>query len=256
MNGLLIDITKCIGCNACRAACREKNSLPDLPISGKEAEPLRAGLLTVVQKREVLGSALNVRRMCMSCIDPTCVSVCIVGAFQKTAAGPVTYDANKCIGCRYCMLACPFSVPTYEWGSTWPKVNKCNLCADLVAAGKQTACAEACPTGATLFGERSALIREAHHRIAENPKGYVDHIYGLEEVGGTCVMYLSPVPFDQIGFRTNLQLSPLPILTYRVLDKTPHVFGLGSTVLGGLYWITHRREEVSKAEGAGKGGIQ
>src|ERR1039458_5621272 len=156
MNGLLIDITKCIGCNACRAACREKNGLPDYPISEKDAEPLRAGLFTVVQKR----GDLNVRRLCMNCVDPTCVSVCPVGAFTKLASGPVTYHARKCIGCRSCMIASAFGVPTYECTSRWPKVNKCNFCAARVSAGRQSACAEACPTGATLFGERNELIKE------------------------------------------------------------------------------------------------
>ena len=244
MNGMLIDITKCIGCNACREACRVKNGLPDFAISDKDAEPLRAGLFNVVQKR---GEA-NVRRLCMNCLEPTCVSVCPVGAFKKLASGPVTYDEKKCIGCRYCMLACPFGVPTYEWSSLWPKVNKCNLCADRVAARKPTACAEACPTGATIYGDREQLIVEAHKRIAENPGAYVNHVYGLQEVGGTCVLYLSAVPFEKLGFRTNLLLSPLPLLTYRTLSKTPHIFAVGSTLLGGVYWITHRREAVAKEE--------
>jgi formate dehydrogenase iron-sulfur subunit len=146
------------------------------------------------------------------------------------------------------MLACPFGVPTYEWGSIWPKVNKCDLCADRVTLGQSTACAEACPTGATLFGEREELVREAHKRLAENPGVYFDHILGLEEVGGTCVLYLSPVPFDKIGFQSKLQVEPLPLLTYRALSKTPHIFVLGSTLLGGVYWITHRREAVAREE--------
>jgi formate dehydrogenase iron-sulfur subunit len=248
MNGLLIDITKCIGCNASRAACTAKNSLPEYPISEKDAEPLRAGLFTVVQKRTVLGNVLNVRRLCMNCVDPTCASVCPVGAFTKLASGPVTYDANKCMGCRYCMMACPFGVPTYEWTSRWPKVNKCNFCADRVSTGKQSACAEACPTGATLFGERNELIKEAHKRIAETPKGYVDHVYGEEEVGGTSVMYISPVPFGQLGLPTNLERDAMPQLTFRVLSKTPQIFTLAGTVLGGIYWITNRREEVARNE--------
>jgi len=245
MKALLIDITKCIGCNACRSACREKNSLPDLPISEKEAEPLRAGLFTVVQKR----GDLNVRRLCMNCLDPTCVSVCPVGAFRKLSSGPVTYDESRCMGCRYCMMACPFGVPTYEWGSRWPKVNKCNFCFDRVSAGRQTACAEACPTGATLFGERDALIREAHKRIADSPGTYVDHLYGEREVGGTCVLYLSPVPFEKIGLPASLSPDPMPQLTFRVLNKTPQIFVLAGTLLGGVYWITHRREEVAREEG-------
>lgn len=245
MNGMLIDITKCIGCNACREACSTKNGLPALPISDQDAEPLRAGLFTVVQKR----GDLNVRRLCMNCLDPACVSVCPVGAFRKLASGPVTYDVKRCMGCRYCMVACPFGVPTYEWQSRWPKVNKCNFCADRVSAGKSSACAEACPTGATLFGDRAELIAEARKRIAENPGTYFDHIYGLQEVGGTSILFLSPVSFEKLGFRTDLPQDALPELTFRVLSKTPHLFALGATLLGGVYWITKRREDVAREEG-------
>ena len=244
MKGMLIDITKCVGCNACREACREANHLSDEPAAEPANEPLRAGRYTVVQKR----GELFVRRMCMHCAEPTCASVCPVGAFRKTALGPVTYDESRCIGCRYCMVACPFGVPRYEWTARWPKVSKCTMCADRVAAGGQPACAEACPTGATLFGDRDALIAEARRRIAEEPETYFNRVYGLEEVGGTSVLYLSPAPFEQLDMRTDLVREPLPLLTYRVLSKIPHFVGLWGVVLGGVWWITNRREEVANAE--------
>src|SRR5579859_1808752 len=119
---------------------------------------------------------------------------------------------------------------------------------DRVAQGKQTACAEICPTGATQFGERDALIAEAHKRIRENPTKYVEHIYGLEEVGGTSVLLLSAVPFETFGYHTNISKDPLPMLTYRVLSHIPDFVPLGGMVLGGVWWITHRREEVALAE--------
>ena len=244
MKGLLIDTTKCIGCNACREACREKNGQPATS-DDPYADDLSAGSYTVVKK----SGDVFYRRLCMHCADPTCASVCPVGALRKTAAGPVTYDESRCIGCRYCLLACPFGVPRYEWNARWPKVTKCNLCADRLAAGKQPACAEACPTGATLFGDRDELIAEARRRIAENPGTYVNRVYGLEEVGGTSVLFLSAVPFEQLGMRTDLLREPLPLLTYRVLSKIPHFVGLGGVLLGGIWWITHRREEVARAEG-------
>jgi len=244
MKGLLIDTTKCIGCNACREACREKNGQP-ATADDPYADDLSAGAYTVVKK----SGDVFYRRLCMHCADPTCASVCPVGALRKTAAGPVTYDESRCIGCRYCLLACPFGVPRYEWNARWPKVTKCNLCADRLAAGKQPACAEACPTGATLFGDRDELIAEARRRIAENPGAYVNRVYGLEEVGGTSVLFLSTVPFEQLGMRTDLLREPLPLLTYRVLSKIPHFVGLGGVLLGGIWWITHRREEVARAEG-------
>lgn len=185
----------------------------------------------------------------MNCQEPSCASVCPVGALQKTAIGPVTYDPSNCMGCRYCMVACPFSVPKYEWGKLFPRVQKCTMCPDRVSQGKQTACAEICPTGATKFGERDALVAEAQQRIRENPGKYVDHIYGLEEVGGTSVLLLSAVPFETFGYRTGLSNDPMPLLTYRVLSHIPDFVPLGGMVLGGVWWITHRREEVALAEG-------
>jgi len=147
------------------------------------------------------------------------------------------------------MVACPFGVPKYEWNKALPGVRKCDMCADRQAAGLPTACAEACPTGATKVGERAALIAEAQQRIRENPGQYYPHIYGLREVGGTCVLMLSSVPFEKFGYRTDLEQEPLPLLTYRVLSRIPDLVGLGTVLLGGIWWITHRREEVAANEG-------
>jgi formate dehydrogenase iron-sulfur subunit len=241
---LLYDSTVCIGCKQCEQACAEQNKLPyDDTIAAEQIQS--AHKMTVVLTR---GDKF-MRRLCMNCEEPSCASVCPVGALQKTALGPVTYDASKCMGCRYCMVACPFSVPKYEWGKLVPKVQKCTMCPDRVAQGKQTACAEICPTGATKFGERDELIGEARKRIRDNPGNYVDHIYGLEEVGGTSVLLLSAVPFETFGYRSNLSKDPMPMLTYRVLSHIPDFVPLGGMVLGGIWWITHRREEVALAEG-------
>jgi formate dehydrogenase iron-sulfur subunit len=246
---LLIDITICVGCNGCQDACKAQNKLAE----GKE-DALSATAYTAL---EVHGESY-VRRMCQHCQDPTCVSVCPVGAFTKTAAGPVLYDENKCIGCRYCMQACPFQVPRYEWTSRMPRVQKCRFCAERVNAGKQTACAEICPTGATKFGNRDELIREAYERIKAEPAKYVNRIYGLDEVGGTSILYLTSVPFEQLGFKTNLQKEPLPDLTWNALSKIPSVVSVGGVFLAGIYWITSRRDEVQRAEGnpAQKGRVE
>ena len=159
------------------------------------------------------------------------------------------------MGCRYCMAACPFGVPKYEWGKLLPRIRKCTLCPDRVAAGKPTACAEVCPTGATKFGERDDLISEAQQRIRDNPGKYVNHIYGLTEVGGTSVLLLSSVPFEEFGYRASLPGNPLPMLTYRVLSRIPDIVPLGGVLLGGVWWITHRREEVAAAESREEGGV-
>lgn len=242
---ILYDATQCIGCKLCEQACAERNGLLyDDAIAAETRQS--AHKLTVVLEHQ--GNYM--RRLCMNCADPTCASVCPVGAFEKRAEGPVVYDESKCIGCRYCMLACPFGVPKYEWDKTLPRVRKCDMCADRVAAGNQPACAEICPTGATLFGERDELVSIAQQRLRENPEPYVPHVYGLSEVGGTSVLLLSGVPFEQFGYRTDLMHEPMPLLTWRVLSRVPDLVVLGSVLLGGIWWITHRREEVAAAEAA------
>ena len=240
---LLYDATLCIGCKQCEKACSEKNKLPyddNIAAEEKQSEHKFTVVLTKSDK--------FMRRLCMNCAEPACASVCPVGALHKTALGPVVYEENRCMGCRYCMVACPFGVPKYEWNKVLPRVQKCTMCSDRVSAGLQTACAEACPTGATKFGERDELIAEAQKRIRDNPANYVNHIYGLTEVGGTSVLLLSSVPFEQFGYRADLSQDPLPMLTYRVLSRIPDFVPLGGIMLGGVWWITHRREEVTAAE--------
>jgi formate dehydrogenase iron-sulfur subunit len=146
------------------------------------------------------------------------------------------------------MLACPFGIPRYEWKAVSPKVKKCTMCAPRQAKGEQPACTEACPVQASIFGERDDLLREAEDRLKQNPSGYVQHIYGKEEAGGTSVLYLSAVPFETLGLPSNVPREPLPLYTFRVLSKIPQLVTLGGVLLGGIWWITSRREEVAKAE--------
>ncbi len=234
---ILNDITRCAGCEACVLACKEANGLPR-----GEADHLSATAWTAIERH----GGISVKRQCMHCLDPACASVCPVGALHKTAAGPVIYDQDKCIGCRYCMIACPFGVPTYEWSSPLPRVKKCIFCFDRLAAGGQPACTAACPTGATLFGDRDELVAEARRRIAAEPGRYVDRIYGLTEAGGTSVLYLSGVPFEQIGFKTELQNRAYPQLTWDILSKLPNVVAVGGVLLGGIWWISGRRNTLDQ----------
>jgi formate dehydrogenase iron-sulfur subunit len=241
---LLYDATMCIGCKQCEQACATENKLEyDDTVAAEQRQSEHK--YTVVMTR----GEKFMRRLCMNCEDPACASVCPVGALRKTASGPVTYDADRCMGCRYCMVACPFGVPKYEWSKVLPKVKKCTMCSERVSQGNPTACAEICPTGATKFGERENLINEAQDRIRQNPGTYVNHIYGLNEVGGTSVLLLSGVPFEEFGYPGALSKDPLPILTYRVLSRIPDFVPLGGMLLGGVWWITHRREEVAMADG-------
>jgi formate dehydrogenase iron-sulfur subunit len=173
-----------------------------------------------------------------------------VGALEKTSTGPVIYHEERCIGCRYCMQACPFNVPRYEWTSALPLVRKCDMCADRQKAGLATACATVCPTGATTYGNRDSLIQEARSRISTHPERYVNHIYGLAEVGGTSVLMIAGVGMDTLGYPTDVSTDPLPMLTWNVLQRIPNFVVFGAVLLGGVWWITNRRIEVEAAERA------
>jgi len=235
---LLVDITKCIGCRACEQGCREAHHQ-----AADQPAKLTATSFTVIEER---GDKF-VRRLCQHCEQPACASACLVGGLTKTELGPVVYDEKKCIGCRYCLLACPYQVPKYEWSKLAPYMRKCDMCYDRVKAGQQTVCAEVCPTGATVFGDREELLREAHKRIDENP-AYVKHVYGASELGGASVLYLTDVPFEKLGFITPPNDQPMPALSAAALGETPTVVLVGGSLLAGLYWITQRRREVLLAE--------
>jgi formate dehydrogenase iron-sulfur subunit len=239
---ILTDLTRCIGCKACVWACKEIN---DLPREDGGAE-LSAVTWTTVESRK----GVYIRRQCMHCNDPACASVCPVGALHKTNEGPVVYDASKCMGCRYCMVGCPFGVPKYEWGSALPLVRKCGMCFEnRIRGGAEPACTAVCPAKATVFGERSELIREAQRRIAAEPSRYVDHVYGEFEAGGTSVLYLSSVPFERLGFRVIGRDDPYPRLTWSILSKLPNVVSVGGVLMLGTWWIIRRRQTLMGGEG-------
>ena len=241
--GLLYDSTRCIGCNACSEACKDQNKLP-----GPVQDHTTAYTWTIVQEHE----GAHVRKLCMHCLVPTCASVCPVGALKKTPEGPVVYDSEKCMGCRYCMMACPFDVPKYQWDRAVPIVGKCIMCFDRVKDGKATACAEVCPVGATVFGERKELIMDARERMRANPTAYVDAIYGIKEAGGTGVLMMAGVPFATLGLNTNLPDEPPPMRTWQVLSKLPDFVAVWGASLYAIHWITSRRDDVAKTERGGE----
>lgn len=240
---ILFDVTLCAGCGECYYACKEENHLPETSDDFLK-DHLSANTYTVVEEY----GDIYARKMCMHCVDPTCVSVCPVGAMVKTELGPVIYDEDKCLGCRYCMQACPHHIPRYEWNKVNPKVKKCLMCYERVKNGLQTACAEACPTGATLFGDRDELIKIAQERLSSDPETYYQKIYGLEEAGGTDVLVISPVSFDQLGFAENLPKEALPTYTAKALEKIPGVVAGGGAFLAAMYWLTKRRNQIAAEE--------
>lgn len=244
---ILYDSVLCVGCKACEEACSTRWKLPYNDTIAAE-EKTSAHKLTAVR---TFGERFS-RKLCMHCIDPACASVCPVAAFEKTSAGPVVYHEDRCMGCRYCMTACPFQVPSYQWSERLPIVKKCDMCADRVSTGGVTRCSEACPTEATITGERDELIQIARKRMSESPGTYNKAIYGLQEVGGTSVLMIGAVPFNQLGFRGDLPKQALPQYTWAALKFVPDVVVMGSVLLGGIHWITHRREQVAAAEGGEK----
>jgi formate dehydrogenase iron-sulfur subunit len=260
--GVLTDTTMCVGCRSCEEACNAANDLPkpkvpfdDLDVLDEERRP-EANAYTVVnrfQNPKDPDWPITVKIQCMHCNEPACASACLVKALKKTPEGAVTYNEDVCIGCRYCMAACPFYVPAYDYSSALePKIAKCTLCYDRIKEGGVTACAEACPAEAILFGKRNELIEIARQRIRENPDTYVNHIYGEYEAGGTSWMYLSAVPFEKIGFHADVGKKPYPEYTRGFLTAVPGVLVIWPALLGGFYAFTKRKEEITAGENASR----
>jgi formate dehydrogenase iron-sulfur subunit len=281
----LIDTTKCVGCRSCQVTCKQWNDLKgvktELPGAGlglQSPRTLNADTYVVLTYAEIADAAapgglryVSTKRQCMHCEDPACASACPVTALHKTASGAVTYDADKCLGCRYCMWACPWGVPTAEWSSLAPKIRKCTHCDDRLhqaapaerngkayddadrdrfAAGQNVpACVKQCPPNALKYGRREDLLKEARERIAKSPGKYVNHVYGEHEAGGTGMLYLSAVPFEQIGLPA-VGMEPYPKPSEVALGAVPAaVIGVGAA-LGGVYVLGERRAAVATAEAA------
>ncbi|MFP4624422.1 MAG: 4Fe-4S dicluster domain-containing protein [Gemmatimonadota bacterium] len=246
MMGLLVDVTKCTGCERCVAACVEANGLDP-----RRAERDRATVADGLSAERLLSlvevDGRYARKSCMHCLEPACVSACLVGGITKTPEGPVVYDPEKCIGCRYCMLACPFQVPRYEWDETAPFMRKCAGCFERVAAGAVPACVDACPNDALEFGPRQRLLDEAHGRIARHPGRYLPRVWGEHELGGTSVLYVSDVELTALGWPEDTV--SIPSLTQPLIEKTP---AIGLSVAGcllGVNWVIRRRMQLAAQNG-------
>ncbi len=253
--GCLVDTTLCVGCRKCEQACNERHELPKPKESFDEITVLESPRrpdetsYTVVNKYypKHIGTLTwrtrptFVKSQCMHCNDPSCVSACIVGALTKQPNGAVVYDAGKCIGCRYCMVACPFQIPAYEYhNALTPQVRKCTFCFEYVKNSGLPACAQVCPMEAMTFGKREDLLRLARWKMKKNPGKYVNDIYGEKEVGGTSWLYLASEPFESIGF-PKLGAKAPPRLTeaiqHGIFQYMAAPIGL-YIVLGGIMWAT------------------
>lgn len=249
---LLYDSTLCIGCRGCELACNEKYQLgrtDDEIFEGRPAEDARALGTTVYtyvtfhQVEADPSTAAFGKVQCMHCIEPACASSCPVSALEKTELGPVIYHADLCLGCRYCMMACPFLVPRFEWDHLNPRIRKCDMCYDLQLDGESPACVANCPTGALLWGTRSELLDAAYQRFLDNPRGYLHHVYGENEAGGTNFLHIAAREFDELGYRRNLPMRSYREYTKPAMHAIPWVFnGLG-IVLGVAAWMNMRGAE-------------
>ncbi len=280
----LIDITKCIGCRACQVACKQWNDREgeqtelDFNLGFQNPATLSAKTLTLITFHELPDEKapgglhyLFTMRRCLHCLEPACASACPTTALERQSDGPVTYSADQCIGCRYCIWACPWGVPTAEWDSLAPKIQKCTHCADrsnqpspaalngqaLTSQESQQfrdqivtpACVKACPADCLRFGTREDMLQEAHTRISDQPGKYVDHIYGEKEAGGTSVLYLSPVPFDKLGF-PDVGTKPYPGFSRTALHAVPPaVIAVGALLGSAFAFLKRRASALAHTEG-------
>lgn len=258
--GVLHDTTLCVGCRSCEDACNKVNNLPQPEKPFKDTKVLdekrrtNADAFTVVNKYDNDKEPKNPvfrKSQCNHCLEPACASACFVNAFKKTKEGAVVYDASVCVGCRYCMVACPFNIPAYEYDKVLdPKVVKCTMCYPRLQEGKLPGCVEVCPREALTFGKRDDLLKVARERIRKYPEKYVNHIYGEKEMGGTSWLYLTGVAPEQIGMREDLGITPAPNLTSGALAVVPMVAGLWPVFLTGAYAISKRKEKIAAEEQA------
>ena len=271
----LVDIPKCIGCRACQVACKQWNDKdgeqttlePDLGFQNPVV--LSAKTLTLISYHEIPDekapgglNLVSTMWRCLHCLEPACVSSCPTTALARRPDGPVVYEESECIGCRYCLWACPWGVPSTDWDSRAPKIHKCTHCADRCdqqapaarngqplteretqefrSAIEVPACVKACPADALKYGDRDEMLQEARHRIAARPGKYVDHIYGEHEAGGTSVLYISAVPFDKLGF-PDVGTKSYPAMSSAALHAVPPAVMSVGALLGGTYAFLKRR---------------
>lgn len=257
--GLLHDTTLCVGCRSCEVACKAVNELPPYPgqavgdqsVYESERRTTDTCLTVVNRYREAEGTTPAVYRklQCMHCNEPCCAAVCPVHAFEKTPEGPVLYHADVCMGCRYCVMACPYYALAYEYDNPLtPRVMRCTMCYPRIKEGLQPGCAEACPMGAITFGRRDELLKVARERIRKNPERYVDHVFGEHEFGGTSWLVLAGVEFSELDLHAGVTHESLPAIGTSYLSVVPLVITIYPGLLAGFHAFTKRKEQLAREE--------
>jgi Fe-S-cluster-containing dehydrogenase component len=258
--GVLVDSTACIGCRNCEWACKEAHNLPAGDINSYEDKSVfkqmrRPGssALTVINQYEndkQINNPINVKVQCMHCDHPACVSACIVGAFTKKENGSVVWDTDKCIGCRYCMVACPFQIPSFDYDKALdPEIRKCDFCIERTKEGNLPACVNICPVEAMTYGPRSELIKIAREKIKKYPDRYIDYIYGENEVGGTSWLYLSGQDLAKTKALPSLTTKTAPGVSESIQHGIFAYFVPPASLyalLAGIMWLNKKKKESSE----------
>ena len=259
--GVLVDLSRCVGCRSCEAACNKEQNLPapEKPFNDFSVfDEMHHGQkrrtdetrYTIVNRYDIPGREHPLFRkiQCNHCLEPACLTSCFVNAYTKTPEGAVIYDSTVCVGCRTCMVACPFYIPTFRYSSAFkPRIMKCVFCYDTrLTKGLPPACVEACPQEALTFGRRTDLVAAGKQRIRENPGTYVDHLYGEHEAGGTSWMYLSPAPFEQVGIDTTVPKEPILNYVKDFLSIVPMVLTIWPALFAGFHLLATRKDKMAE----------
>ncbi len=263
--GVLVDLTRCVGCRSCEAACNKEQQLPepakpydDFSVFDEmhhgQKRRTDETRYTVVNRYDVpeIDHPLFRKIQCNHCAEPACLTSCFVNAYTKTPEGAVIYNPKVCVGCRNCMIACPFYIPTFKFSHAFtPRIMKCIFCYDTrLKDGKAPACVEACPQEALTFGKRTEVLEMGKQRIRMTPGKYVDHVYGEHEVGGTAWMYLSSVPFDKVGLDTHLPNEPIINSVKDFLAMVPMVLTIWPGLFVGFHLLATRKDKIKELEDA------
>ncbi len=242
MKAMLHDVSRCTGCMQCVETCSLENGLVQKGADARfKTGDLSAERFTTLKRTR---EGRYVRQQCLHCLDPSCAAACPVGALTRREEGQVVYDATRCIGCRYCMLACPAHVIRYQWETPMPFVQKCDLCCDREGG---PACAEACPSDVSIHGERDELLKIAHERIRANPEKYEQKVWGEYDMGGTGVMFISDTPLDAL-WPESLGNRSIPSITWPIANKTPFLALGVAGFLTGASWLIERRNRLAEEQ--------